>query len=102
MHQVSNAVLIKTLLVVVGGSLLVACAGQPQSGRQDMLCRQGIERAYDELSLARSQGFSGTVGWSKAASLLAAAKLVEQVEQYDQCLENVDKARFYIRQSQGG
>lgn len=80
--------------------LLAGCAGQ-QQGRLDLACRQGIETAYDELSFARSQGFSGSVAWSKATSLLGAAKVVEQVENYQQCVDNVEKARFYIRQSQG-
>ncbi|MGB0466349.1 MAG: hypothetical protein ACPGF7_02305 [Pontibacterium sp.] len=87
------------LLVVV---FLSGCAGQPETGRSDVACRNGIEKAYDELSFARSQGFSGSVAWGKAAGLLSAAKVVEQVENYAQCLQNVEKARFYIRQSQGG
>lgn len=80
---------------------LVGCAGQPQQGRADLACKNGIATAYDELSFARSQGFSGSVAWSKAASLLGSAKVLEQVENYNQCIDNVEKARFYIRQSQG-
>lgn len=87
---------------LVSGVVLTGCAGQPQAGRNDLSCKQGIEYAYDELSFARSQGFSGSVAWSKAASLLGTAKVLEQVENYEQCLDNVEKARFYIRQSQGG
>ncbi|WP_370279881.1 hypothetical protein [Pontibacterium sp.] len=81
--------------------ILVGCAGQPQQGRADLACKNGIATAYDELSFARSQGFSGSVAWSKAASLLGSAKVLEQVENYSQCIDNVEKARFYIRQSQG-
>ncbi len=88
--------------LVLVSTVLVGCAGAPQPGRMDLACRNGIEKAYDELSFARSEGFSGSVGWSKAASLLGSAKVVEQLEQYDVCLKNVEKARFYIRQSQGG
>lgn len=87
------------LLLVV---MLEGCAGKPASSRLDLACRKGIEHAYDALSLARSQGFSGSVAWSKAAGLLGAAKVVEQVENYGTCLEHVEKARFYILQSQGG
>lgn len=81
---------------------LAGCAGQPQQGRSDLACKTGIATTYDELSFARSQGFSGSVAWSKAASLLGSAKVLEQVENYSQCIDNVEKARFYIRQSQGG
>lgn len=87
---------------VAASLLLVGCAGQPQQGRADLACNRGIATAYDELSFARSQGFSGSVAWSKAASLLGSAKVLEQVENYTQCIDNVEKARFYIRQSQGG
>lgn len=93
-------------VVSVSGVLLAifltGCAGYPQQGRLDIACKKGIETAYDELSFARSQGVSGSVAWSKAASLLGSAKVVEQVENYQQCVDNVEKARFYIRQSQGG
>jgi len=85
-------------LLTVG---LVGCAGST-SGRMDIACKRGIEFAYDELSLARSQGFSGTVAWSKASTLLGAAKVQEQLENYADCQDKVAKARFYIRQSQGG
>lgn len=98
--KLNQAALMVTALI--GGVVLTGCAGQPQAGRNDLSCKQGIEYAYDELSFARSQGFSGSVAWSKAASLLGTAKVLEQVENYEQCLENVEKARFYIRQSQGG
>ncbi|WP_036230997.1 hypothetical protein [Marinobacterium jannaschii] len=81
--------------------LLAGCAGKPNQGRVDLACHSGIEAAYDELSFARSQGFSGSVAWTKASTLLGSAKVMEQVENYDGCLANVEKARFYIRQSQG-
>lgn len=87
--------------VVSVAVVLAGCAGAPAQQRADVACRQGITIAYDELSFARSQGFSGTVAWTKATSLLASAKVLEQVEKYDQCIDNVEKARFYIRQSQG-
>jgi len=80
---------------------LTGCAGKPGQGRADLACQAGIETAYDELSFARSQGFSGSVSWTKASTLLGAAKVMEQVENYSGCLGNVEKARFYIRQSQG-
>lgn len=96
MNQRVMAVCLLAGLVALSG-----CAGTPEGARPDVACKQGITTAYDELSFARSQGVSGTVAWTKAASLLASAKVLEQVEKYSQCIENVDKARFYIRQSQG-
>jgi len=90
------------LLLILVLSVVVGCAGSPGGGRNDLSCKQGIEVAYDALSLARSQGFSGSVAWSKASALLGAAKVQEQLENYADCLKQVEKAQFYIRQSQGG
>lgn len=87
-------------LAVVGLCFgLTACAGQP-SNRLDLSCSRSIDRAYEELDFANSKGFSGSVAWSKAASLLAAAKVQQQLESYEGCLEKAEKARFYIKQSQ--
>lgn len=91
------AVMLAAVLVLV-----VGCAGSPGGGRSDLSCKRGIEAAYDALSLARSQGFSGSVAWSKASALLGAAKVQEQLENYAGCHSKVERAQFYIRQSQGG
>ncbi|MBY4678949.1 hypothetical protein [Marinobacterium arenosum] len=93
----------RTKIIVLGllAFTMVGCAGAPSQTRLDLTCRDGISQAYDALSLARSKGFSGTVAWSKASALLAGAKVQEQVEDYAGCLDKVNKANFYIRQSQG-
>lgn len=91
-----------TLLAAAVLAAVVGCAGSPGGGRSDLSCKRGIEVAYDALSLARSQGFSGSVAWSKASALLGAAKVQEQLENYADCRDKVEKAQFYIRQSQGG
>lgn len=90
------------VVAVVASVTLVGCAGGPKQGRADVACRTGIDNAYDALSFARSKGFSGSVAWTKASTLLGAAKVQEQVENYSACLDSVKKARFYIKQSQGG
>lgn len=89
----------RAVWVCLATALLGACAGQPVQ-RKDLSCGQSIDAAYRELDFAKSQGFSGTVSWTKAASLLTAAKVQQQLEQYDGCLAKSEKARFYIRQSQ--
>lgn len=92
----------KWMLMLLSVFVISGCAGTGGAGRADMACKQGIDYAYDALSLARSEGFSGTVAWSKASALLTAAKVQEQLENYSDCLDKVEKARFYINQSQGG
>ena len=39
---------------------------------------------------------------TKAASLLAAAKVQEQFEEYTNCIEKVNRAREHIRQARRG
>ncbi|MEH6627345.1 MAG: hypothetical protein V7739_12945 [Motiliproteus sp.] len=85
--------------LAVAGMTLAGCSGQP-SQRKDISCQRAIDGAYQALNYARTKGFDGTVSYTKAGSLLAAAKVQQQVEKYGTCLENVEKARFYIRQSQ--
>lgn len=81
--------------------LLAACTGEvdtPQARR----CADGLAAAYEELDLAEAEGFSGTVDWSKAASLLAAAKVQYEFEHYPNCIEKVQRARVYIKRSKSG
>ncbi len=85
--------------LVVVSLVLAGCSGQPTQ-RKDVSCQRAIDSAYQALNYAKTKGFDGTVSYTKAGSLLAAAKVQRQVEEYDGCLGNVEKARFYIRQSQ--
>lgn len=76
-----------------------ACAGNPESNiaRQ---CERGLETAYKELDFAKAKGFGGTVEYTKAASLLTAAKVQSEFEKYPNCIDKVKRARVYIRASQ--
>ncbi len=81
--------------------LLSACSGNTNSSLAQQ-CSNGLDRAYNELSIAEADGFSGTVAWTKAASLLTAAKVQYEFEHYPNCIEKVGRARAYIAQSKGG
>ena len=81
--------------------LLVACAGAPKV-ESAATCRNALDVAYKELSFAESEGFAGTVNYSKAASLLTAAKTNQTIESYDACVKNATKARYYIAESKKG
>ncbi len=79
---------------------LVGCAGTPKDPQLASQCRQGLENAFQELEHAKTNGFSGSVNWSKATALLSAAKMQQQFDKYPNCIDKVKRARYYIRESQ--
>jgi len=79
--------------------ILTACAGARANGGKARACEAGIKAGYHELDLAKADGFSGSVDWTKAASLLTAAKVQQQFEKYPNCIEKANRARFYIKRS---
>lgn len=78
-----------------------ACTGNPGGPLADR-CSRGIDNAYDELMRAQAKGFDGSVSWTKAASLLSAAKVQHEFEHYPNCIDKVRRARVYIREAQSG
>jgi hypothetical protein len=91
------------VIVAVGVFLaleLVGCAGAPKDPQLAAQCRQGLENAFQELEQAKANGFSGSVSWSKAATLLSTAKIQQQFDKYPNCIDKVKRARFYIKESQ--
>ncbi len=64
-------------------------------------CSAGLDAGYRELNQAEADGFSGALTWSKAASLLGAAKIQQQFEEYQNCVLKVQKARRYLREIRG-
>jgi len=87
------------VLMLIAVALIAGCAGKTVN--RDA-CAHSLDRAWKELDLAKAEGFAGTVSYSKALSLLTAAKTQQQFEGYDGCLKNAEKARFYIRESRAG
>lgn len=65
-------------------------------------CANQLDAAWQELDLAKAEGFAGTISYSKAASLMAAAKTQQQFEAFEGCNSKAEKARFYIRESRAG
>ncbi len=90
--------LITTLSIIVLLSI-TACAGKTQFRSA---CDKEIEAAWSELSIAKADGFSGTISYTKAFSLITAARTMQTVENFDACYNNAKDARFYIRQSRQG
>ena len=86
-------------LSAVSVTLLLGCAGDPLSS-QARRCEDGLAAAYKELDFAKAKGFDGTVDYSKASSLLGAAKIQYEFGKYPNCIDKVNRARAYIRSSQ--
>lgn len=78
---------------------LTGCAGKTLYRET---CANQLDAAWRELSIAEAEGFAGTVSYSKALSLLTAAKTQQQFEAYEGCTSKSERARFYIRESRAG
>lgn len=78
---------------------LTACAGKTQFRSA---CAKEVDAAWSELSIAKAEGFSGTVSYTKALSLITAARTMQTVENFDNCYNNAKDARYYIRESRRG
>jgi len=95
MRTLITTSLILVILVFAG------CAGNPNSSLARQ-CENGLSVAYRELDFAKAHGFDGTVEYSKAASLLTAAKIQSEFGKYPNCIDKVQRARAYIAKSQAG
>jgi len=91
-----SLVRITSLVVLIS---LTACAGKTQFRSA---CDKEIEAAWSELSIAKADGFSGTVSYTKAFGLITAARTMQTVENFEACYNNAKDSRFYIRQSRQG
>ncbi len=77
---------------------ITGCAGNPASSLAQQ-CHEGLAVANQELNYAKTKGLDGTVEYTKAASLLGAAKIQEEFGKYPNCIDKVRRARAYIRLS---
>lgn len=93
----SKITVISGLLVLT--ATLAACAGKTQ---YRSACDQEIEAAWNELSIAKAEGFSGTVSYTKALGLITSARTMQTVENFDNCYNQAKDARFYIGESRKG
>ena len=81
------------LILAVG---LVACTSKFDA-EQHKACARGIEAGYVALQKTENLDLGGTVQWTKAASLLSAAKVQLEFERYPNCLDKVARARAYLK-----
>ncbi|MEP1741295.1 MAG: hypothetical protein ABJI92_18500 [Kangiellaceae bacterium] len=86
----------KLLLIAL---VVSGCAGKTN---YRSACSAEVDAAWKELNIAKADGFSGTISYSKAVGLITLAKSMQTVENFDNCVEHAKDARYYIRQSQAG
>lgn len=79
--------------------LISGCETNPSSASAGQ-CQQGLKKANKELNFAKAEGFSGTVEYSKAATLLTGAAIQYEFGKYPNCINKVKRARRFIRNSQ--
>lgn len=87
------------ICLVMIALVLAGCAGKTAYRGS---CASQLGSAWAEFDLAKAEGFAGTVSYSKALSLLTAAKTQQQFEAYEGCTSKSERARFYIRESRAG
>ncbi len=84
---------IAAILLTLG---LTACAGDAADRGLGPSCAAGLSAATKELKAAKAAGFSDSVEWGKAASLISAAKVQEQFGEYQNCVQKTRDARRFI------
>jgi len=88
--------------LILAIALVAAVTGCATVTRDRQRCADIIDVAWKELDLAKAHGFSGTVSYGKAAALLARAKTNQLVEDFPECVDTAERARFYIAESRAG
>ena len=79
--------------------LIAGCETNPSSASA-LQCNQGLKVANKELNIAKVKGFSGTVEYTKAAGLLTGAAVQYEFGKYINCINKVERARRFIKNSQ--
>ena len=74
--------------------LVMGMAGWPFSAKSR--CERGIDTAYEELKEAKAGTVISGLKLTQAAGFLAQAKVRQQLENYDACVQKVNRARDLI------
>lgn len=90
---------LKFLILIAVGSVVFSGCAAVHSARLASQCDSDLARANAELEETKVQGFGSTVAWTKAATLLTAAKIQQQFDKFPNCINKAARARHYIRRS---
>lgn len=89
-----------TILIALGSLLVAGCSAMPSPYRES--CKNEVNASWRELDIAKAEGFAGGVSYTKALGLITTARTMQTVENFDGCIKNARKARFYIQESRAG
>ena len=78
--------------------LISGCKTNPSSASARQ-CQQDLKQANKELNFSKSEGFSGTVEYTKAVTLLTGAAIQYEFGKYPNCINKAERARQYIKNS---
>ena len=94
-----NTMPTRPMILILTCLALGACSGRiAQPIAQE--CGEALRLADKELEDAKVKGFGGSIQWIKAANLVAGAKIQQQLEHYESCVDKAKRARLYAEESQ--
>jgi hypothetical protein len=89
----------RTLLVLSLAGALAAC-GTTMRGRDR--CASELDAAWTEMNTAKVDGFAGSLSYGKAVGLITAAKTQQTLENFERCVDDAKRARFYVGEARKG
>ena len=91
------------ILIVAVAVAVAGCSSAPTKPAEELAlakkCDKILDVGYKELNFSNANGFGGSWEYTKAASLLGAAKVQSGFGSYNGCIEKVKTARAFIKQS---
>jgi len=87
--------------LVLGGlvSMWTGAARAASALQTEQECKRGLEAANKELDAAKLKSPAGSVYISKAAGLLAGAKVQQEFGKYPNCVNKVRRARYHLKRA---
>ncbi len=76
--------------------LVLAACGEPGEVSYRPACEQGLEEGFAALGRAEARGLKGSADWTRAASLLSAARVQKEFGEYQNCTAKVGRAEVYL------
>lgn len=82
--------------------LLVAACSEPGEESYRPACEQGLEEGFAALGRAEARGLKGSADWTRAASLLSAARVQKEFGEYQNCAAKAARAEPYLKTLEAG